>query len=161
MKTRIFILIAFFAVISTSAVSAQFYSRKKVAITEVVDKGRGSESASDGTKTFIRYALTDAITASEDYQGYTSISFTSLEMDFDSTGKISSATLTYVKKQMMDYILVAEITPMDKKTSLLGARIIETATGLIVASSSVRTPVHPDYLRPACNKLAYELVGAI
>lgn len=157
MKTKFFLLVAFFALISSS-VSAQFYNRKKVAITEVVDK---SGDVADGTKTFIRSALTDAITNSDGYEGYAQISFLSLEMNFDKTGNISNATLTYIKKQMMEYILVSEVTPLDKRTVLLSARIVNTASGRIVASSSVRTYASIDYLRPACNTLAYKLVGAI
>lgn len=157
MKTRIILLAAIFAFAST-AVSAQFYNRKKVAITEVVDK---SSDVALGTKTFIRTALTDAITNSEGYEGYESISFMSLEMNFDKSGNISSSTLTYVKKQMMEYILISEVTPLDKRTVLLSARIIQTSTGKIVASSSTRTYADIDYLRSACNSLAYKLVGAI
>lgn len=158
MKTRFILLVALFALVSTTTVSAQFYNRKKVAITEVVDK---SGDVAEGTKTFIRSALTDAITNSDGYEGYASISFLSLEMNFDKTGNISSASLTYVKKQMMEYILVSEVTPLDKKTVLLSARIVNTSNGKIVASSSVRTYADIDYLRSACNNLAYKLVGAI
>lgn len=158
MKTKFFLLVALFALVSTTTVSAQFYNRKKVAITEVVDK---SGDVAEGTKTFIRSALTDAITNSDGYEGYASISFLSLEMNFDKTGNISSASLTYVKKQLMEYILVSEVTPLDKKTVLLSARIVNTSTGKIVASSSVRTYADVDYLRSACNNLAYKLVGAI
>ncbi len=158
MKTRFILLVALFALVSTTTVSAQFYNRKKVAITEVVDK---SGDVAPGTKTFIRSALTDAITNSDGYEGYASISFLSLEMNFDKTGNISSASLTYVKKQLMEYILVSEVTPLDKKTVLLSARIVNTSNGKIVASSSVRTYADIDYLRSACNNLAYKLVGAI
>ena len=157
MKTKFILLVALFALVSTT-VSAQFYNRKKVAITEVVDK---SGDVAEGTKTFIRSALTDAITNSDGYEGYASISFLSLEMNFDKTGNISSASLTYVKKQLMEYILVSEVTPLDKKTVLLSARIVNTSNGKIVASSSVRTYADIDYLRSACNNLAYKLVGAI
>lgn len=157
MKTRIILLAAIFA-FASSTVSAQFYNRKKVAITEVVDK---SGDVAPGTKTFIRTALTDAITNSEGYEGYESISFMSLEMNFDKSGNISSSTLTYVKKQMMEYILISEVTPLDKRTVLLSARIIQTSTGKIVASSSTRTYADIDYLRSACSSLAYKLVGAI
>ena len=158
MKTKFFLLVALFALVSTTTVSAQFYNRKKVAITEVVDK---SGDVAEGTKTFIRSALTDAITNSDGYEGYASISFLSLEMNFDKTGNISSASLTYVKKQLMEYILVSEVTPLDKKTVLLSARIVNTSIGKIVASSSVRTYADIDYLRSACNALACKLVGAI
>ena len=158
MKTKFILLVALFALVSTTTVSAQFYNRKKVAITEVVDK---SGDVAEGTKTFIRSALTDAITNSDGYEGYASISFLSLEMNFDKTGNISSASLTYVKKQLMEYILVSEVTPLDKQTVLLSARIINTSNGKIVASSSVRTYANIDYLRSACNNLAYKLVGAI
>lgn len=157
MKKTFLILAVLFVLLPTFA-SAQFYNVKKVAITEVVDK---SGDVSNGTKTFIRSALTDAITNSEGYEGYDSISFLSLEMNFDRTGNISSASLTYVKKQLMEYILVSEVTPLDKKTVLLSARIVNASTGKIVASSSVRTYADIDYLRPACNSLACKLVGAI
>ena len=157
MKTKFLLLVALFAMVSTS-VSAQFYNRKKVAITEVVDK---TGDVALGTKTFIRSALTDAITNSDGYEGYAEISFMSLEMEFDRTGNISSATLTYVKKQLMEYILVSEVTPLDKQTVLLSARIVNTSTGKIVASSSVRTIADIDYLRSACNSLCCKLVGAI
>lgn len=159
MKTRLILLVALFAFVSTS-VSAQFYNRKKVAITEVVDRS-ADRDISEGTKTFVRTALTDAITNSEGYEGYATISFISLEANFDRTGNLSSATLSYVQKQMMEYVLVAEITPLDKRTVLLSARIVRTSDGKIVASSSVRTCADIDYLRSACNALAYNLVGAI
>ena len=64
-------------------------------------------------------------------------------------------------KQLMEYILVSEVTPLDKRTVLLSARIVNASTGKIVASSSVRTYADIDYLRPACNSLASKLVGAI
>lgn len=157
MKRRFLILVVLFALLPAIA-SAQFYNVKKVAITEVVDK---SGDVSNGTKTFIRSALTDAITNSEGYEGYDSISFLSLDINFDRTGNISSASLTYVRKQLMEYILVSEVTQLDKKTVLLSARIVNVASGKIVASSSVRTYADIDCLRPACNTLAYKLVGAI
>lgn len=157
MKKR-FLMLAVLSVLLPAFASAQFYNVKKVAITEVVDK---SGDVSNGTKTFIRSALTDAITNSDGYEGYDSISFLSLEMNFDRTGNISSASLTYVKKQLMEYILVSEVTPLDKKTVLLSARIVNASNGKIVASSSVRTYADIDYLRSACNSLAYRLVGAI
>ena len=140
MKTRIILLVALFALVSTTTVSAQFYKCKKVAITEVVDRSENGD-LSNGTKAFIRSALTDAITASEGYEGYTTISFTTLEMNFDRTGNISSATLTYVKKQMMEYILVAEVTPLDKSTALLSARIVETSSGKLTKYQAY----HGDY----------------
>lgn len=158
MKTKLLLLVALFAFIATTDVSAQFYKMKKVAITEVVDK---SGEVADGTKVFVRSALTDAITNSENYEGYDQINFVSFEVTFSKTGKITSAMLTHVQKQQMDYILVAEITPLDKKTVLLSARIVNTSTGKIVASSSTRTYASIDYLRSACNSLAYKLVGAI
>ena len=157
MKTRIILLIAFFAFLATP-ISAQFYNAKKVAITEVIDT---TGEVANGTKTFIRSALTDAITNSEGYVGYDKISFLSLEMDFDKTGNVSVATLTYVQKQEMEYILISEVTPLSKKSVLLSARIVKTSDGKIVASSSVKTTADIDYLRSACNKLAYDLVGAI
>lgn len=159
MKTKLILLVVLCTLFSTMNVSAQFYNRKKVAITEIVDK---SGDVAPGTKALIRSALTDAITNSEGYEGYAQISFMSLEMNFDKTGNISSATLSYVKKQMLEYILISEITPLDKKTALLSARIVNTSTGKIVASSSVRTYIaNFDYVRSACNTLAYKLVGAI
>ena len=157
MKTKFLLLIALLSFVSYSA-SAQFYNRKKVAITEVVDK---SGDVAEGTKTYVRSALTDAITNSDGYEGYTSISFVSLEMNFDKTGNLSSTTLSYVKKQMMEYILVSEITPLDKQTVLLTARIVNASDGKIVASSSVRTYADIDYLDSACNSLCCKLVGAI
>ena len=87
MKTRFILLVALFALFSTT-VSAQFYNRKKVAITEVVDK---SGDVAPGTKTFIRSALTDAITNSEGYEGYDSISFLSLEMNLVMIGMLRSS----------------------------------------------------------------------
>ena len=121
MKTKFLLMLAFFALVSTS-VSAQFYNRKKVAITEVVDK---TGDVASGTKTFIRSALTDAITNSEGYEGYDKISFVSYEVTFDRTGNITSAMLTYVQQQEMEYILVSEVTPLDKTTVLLSARIVK------------------------------------
>ena len=156
MKAKFLLMLAFFALVSTS-VSAQFYNRKKVAITEVVDK---TGDVASGTKTFIRSALTDAITNSEGYEGYDKISFVSYEVTFDRTGNITSAMLTYVQQQEMEYILVSEVTPLDKTTVLLSARIVNSSTGKIVASSSVRTYSDIDYLRSACNNLAVKLVGA-
>ncbi len=158
MKTRFILLVALFALFSTTTVSAQFYKRKKVAITEVVDK---TGDVARGTKTFIRTALTDAITNSDGYEGYDSISFLSLVVNFDKTGNVTSSALTYVRKQLMEYVLVSEVTPLDKKTVLLSAKIVDATNGKIVTSSSVRTYADIDYLRTACNNLAYKLVGAI
>lgn len=158
MKTKFFLLAMLFMLVSTTTACAQFYKLKKVAITEVVDK---TGEVNDGTKVFIRSALTDAITNSEGYEGYDKISFIYYEASFDSTGHISEATLQIVQKQQCEYILVAEINQLDKKTALLSARIVHTATGKIVASSSERCYAHTNDLKRACNNLACKLVGAI
>ena len=157
MKTKFFLLVALFALLPVS-LSAQFYKAKKVAITEVIDP---SGEVAYGTLTFIRTALTDAITNSEGFEGYAQISFFSLDANFSKTGNISSATLTYVQKQQMDYILKTQITIMDKSSVLLSAQIINSSTGKIIASSSVHTFAKLENLRGACNELAYKLVGAI
>lgn len=157
MKTKIFLLVALFALLPVS-LSAQFYKAKKVAITEVIDP---SGEVADGSKAFIRSALTDAITNSEGYEGYAQISFFSLDANFSKTGNVSIETLTYVKKQMMDYILVSKIHYLSKSKVLLTAQIIRSSDGKIVSSSSEETYPHIDYLRSACNNLAYKLVGAI
>ena len=157
MKTKLILLAALFTLVSTS-VSAQFYKPKKVAITEVVDK---SGEVNDGTKTFIRIALTDAITNSDGYVGFDSISFVSLLTNFDRTGNVTSAILSYVQKQGVDYILVSEIMPLDKRRVVLSARISRVPDGKIVASSSATTIADIDYLRSACDELCYKLVGAL
>ena len=157
MKTKFMLLVALFALVSTT-VSAQFYKPKRVAITEVVDK---SGEVAIGTKTFIRTAITDAITNSEGYEGHDTICFTNIEVNFDRTGNITSSILTYVEKQEGEYILVSEVTPLDKRTVLLSARIVRVSDGKIVASSSVRTVADIDCLQSACNELCVKLVGAI
>ncbi|MBQ8565084.1 MAG: hypothetical protein IJ442_04525 [Bacteroidaceae bacterium] len=158
MKKRTILLLILLVIATTANVSAQFYKAKKVAITEVVDK---SGEVADGTKVYIRSALTDAITNSEGYEGYMNINFNKFDMNFDVTGNISSSTRNYLKKQLLDYILISEITPLDKKTVLLSARIVNTSTGKIVASSSVRTYASIDCLNSACCNLTIELVGSI
>ncbi len=157
MKTKLILLATLFTLVSTY-VSAQFYKPKKVAITEVVDE---SGEVNDGTKKFIRTAITDAITNSEGYVGYDQISFTTLEVNFGKTGNITSAILSYVQKQEGDYILVSDITTMDKRSVLISARIVKVSDGKIVASSSVTTAPNLDSLRSACNELCYKLVGAL
>lgn len=161
MKTKFLLLVALLALVSTS-VSAQFYAPKKVAVTEVVDRSEFGD-LNYGTKASIRAALTNAITNSEGYVGYDSISFTTIDANFDRTGNITTAILTYVKKQVMDYILVAEVTPLDKNQTLvlLSARIVKSSDGRIVASSSVRTAANLDSLQSACRSLTCQLVGAI
>lgn len=158
MKTRFFLLALLLMLVSTTTACAQFYKLKKVAITEVVDK---SGEVNEGTKVYVRSALTNAITNSEGFVGHDKISFVSLEMNFNKTGHISEATLSIIQKQEMEYILVAEITPLDKKTALLSARIVHTSTGRIVASSSERCYADTDDLERACRNLTCKLVGAI
>ena len=57
MRTKLFVLALLAALFSVSVATAQFYNKKKVVITEVVDKA-GDVAA--GAKVFIRSALTDA-----------------------------------------------------------------------------------------------------
>lgn len=162
MKRKFILLVALVALFSTTTVSAQYYDARKVAITEVVDKSKDG-NLSIGLKTFIRSALTNAINNSEGYQGYDKISFMSLEMNFDRTGNISSATLIYVQKQECQYILISEVTPLTKTLILLSARIVNTSTGEIVESSSKQAPLDNDYvtLDNICKSLAYDLVRAM
>lgn len=158
MKTRIFLLVALFAMISTSTVSAQFYKRKKVAVTEVVDP---SGKVAESTKAYIRNRMSEAVTNSEDYEAYVSISFLSLEANFDRNGNISEATFSYVKKQQMDYVLKTAINITSKNTAQLIAYIYNSSTGLVVAMKTIDVYTDLDSLRIACTKLTYELVGAI
>ena len=157
MKAKLILLVVVVTLLSSCA-TVQYSDPIKVAITEVIDP---SGEVADGSKAFIRSALTDAITNSEGYEGYAQISFFSLDANFSKTGNISIETLTYVKKQMMDYILVSKIHYLSKSKVLLTAQIIRSSDGKIVSSSSEETYPHIDYLRSACNNLAYKLVGAI
>ena len=157
MKAKLILLVVVVTLLSSCA-TVQYSDPIKVAITEVIDP---SGEVAYGTLTFIRTALTDAITNSEGFEGYAQISFFSLDANFSKTGNISSATLTYVQKQQMDYILKTQITIMDKSSVLLSAQIINSSTGKIIASSSVHTFAKLENLRGACNELAYKLVGAI
>ena len=57
MRTKLFVLALLAALFSVSVATAQFYNKKKVVITEVVDK---AGDVADVAKVFIRSALTDA-----------------------------------------------------------------------------------------------------
>lgn len=57
MKTKFLVLLSLLSFLSISMASAQFFNKKKVIITEVVDK---AGDVADGAKVFIRSALTDA-----------------------------------------------------------------------------------------------------
>lgn len=57
MRTKLFVLTLLAALFSVSVATAQFYNKKKVVITEVVDK---AGEVADVAKVFIRSALTDA-----------------------------------------------------------------------------------------------------
>lgn len=158
MKTKIILLVAFFA-FATSSVSAQFYAMKKVLITEVVDKSE--DGLSQGTKAMIRAALTSAITASEGCVGYDTISILQVDSTFDRHGNVTKTILSYVQKQQMEYVLVTEATPLDKSTILLSARIIKTDTGKIVGTSSIRTVATLNCLQSSSRTLANNLIRSI
>lgn len=57
MRTKLFVLALLAALFSVSVATAQFYNKKKVVITEVVDK---AGDVADVAKAFIRSVLTDA-----------------------------------------------------------------------------------------------------
>ena len=57
MRTKLFVLTLFAALFSVSVATAQFYNKKKVVITEGVDK---AGDVADVAKVFIRSVLTDA-----------------------------------------------------------------------------------------------------
>ncbi len=158
MKTRFILLVALFALVSTTTVSAQFYKRKKVAITEVVDP---TGEVAESTKAYIRNRMSEAVTNSEGYEAYVAISFVSFNANFDKDGNISEATFSYVKKQQMDYVLKTSINITSKNTAQLIAYIYNSSTGLVVAMKTVDVYTDLDSLRVACSRLTYELVGAI
>lgn len=158
MKTRFILLVALFALVSTTTVSAQFYKRKKVAITEVVDP---TGEVAESTKAYIRNRMSEAVTNSEGYEAYVAISFVSFNANFDKDGNISEAAFSYVKKQQMDYVLKTAINITSKNTAQLIAYIYNSSTGLVVAMKTVDVYTDLDSLRVACSRLTYELVGAI
>ncbi len=158
MKTRFFLLVALFALISTTTVSAQFYKRKKVAVTEVVDP---TGEVAESTKNYIRNRMSEAVANSEGYEAYVAISFMSLEANFDKHGNISEATFSYVRKQQMDYILKTEINITSKNTAQLIAYIYNSSTGLVVAMKTLDVYTDLDTLRVACTRLTCDLVGAM
>lgn len=145
-----------FACFATTMASAQFYNKKKVVITEVVDK---AGDVSEGAKAFIRSSLTDAITNSEGYTGFCDVSIVSLEYNFERTGTISRETLSVIyQRYAAQYVLVSEINALDRESVLLTARIINTNTGEIINSATQRAVPDLDYLPAACNQLVGKLL---
>lgn len=145
-----------FACFATTMASAQFYNKKKVVITEVVDK---AGDVSEGAKVFIRSSLTDAITNSEGYTGFCDVSIVSLEYNFERTGSISRETLSVIyQRYAAQYVLVSEINALDRESVLLTARIINTNTGEIINSATQRAVPDLDYLPAACNQLVGKLL---
>lgn len=128
-KTRIILLVALFAVVSTTA-SLGCYRSKKVAVVEVVDN---SGDVAESTKAYIRSELTRAITKSRGYVGY-----------------CSSA-------DNFDYVLLSEVAPLRKNTALLTIKVVETSTGKIVASSSVTMSANLCNIRKACKEVVRKL----
>lgn len=145
-----------FACFATTMASAQFYNKKKVVITEVVDK---AGDVSEGAKVFIRSSLTDAITNSEGYTGFCDVSIVSLEYNFERTGTISRETLSVIyQRYAAQYVLVSEINALDRESVLLTARIIDTHSGEIINSATQRAVPDLDYLPVACNQLVGKLL---
>ena len=156
MRGKIVVLCMLFACFATTMASAQFYNKKKVVITEVVDK---AGDVSEGAKVFIRSSLTDAITNSEGYTGFCDVSIVSLEYNFARTGTISRETLSVIyQRYAAQYVLVSEINALDRESVLLTARIINTHTGEIINSATQRAVPDLDYLPAACNQLVGKLL---
>ncbi len=156
MRGKIVVLCMLFACFATTMASAQFYNKKKVVITEVVDK---AGDVSEGAKVFIRSSLTDAITNSEGYTGFCDVSIVSLEYNFARTGTISRETLSVIyQRYAAQYVLVSEINALDRESVLLTARIINTNTGEIINSATQRAVPDLDYLPAACNQLVGKLL---
>lgn len=156
MRGKIVVLCMLFACFATTMASAQFYNKKKVVITEVVDK---AGEVSEGAKAFIRSSLTDAITNSEGYTGFCDVSIVSLEYNFERTGTISRETLSVIyQRYAAQYVLVSEINALDRESVLLTARIINTNTGEIINSATQRAVPDLDYLPVACNQLVGKLL---
>lgn len=128
-KTRIILLVALFAVVSTTA-SLGCYRSKKVAVVEVVDN---SGEVAESTKAYIRSELTRAITKSRGYVGY-----------------CSSA-------DNFDYVLTSEVAPIRRNTVLLSVRVVEISTGRIIASSSVEMTSNLCNIRKACKAVVRKL----
>ncbi|MBO5351430.1 MAG: DUF1566 domain-containing protein [Alistipes sp.] len=145
-----------FVCFATTMASAQFYNKKKVVITEVVDK---AGDVADGTKVFIRSALTDAITNSEGYTGFCDVSIVSIEYNFARTGTLSRESLSVIyQRYAAEFVLVSEINALDSQSVLLTARIINTHTGEIINSAMQRVMADLDYLPAACNQLVIKLL---
>lgn len=156
MRGKIVVLCMLFACFATTMASAQFYNKKKVVITEVVDK---AGDVSGGAKAFIRSSLTDAITNSEGYTGFCDVSIVSLEYNFERTGTISRETLSVIyQRYAAQYVLVSEINALDRESVLLTARIIDTHSGEIINSATQRAVPDLDYLPVACNQLVGKLL---
>ena len=156
MRGKIVVLCMLFVCFATTMASAQFYNKKKVVITEVVDK---AGDVSEGAKVFIRSSLTDAITNSEGYTGFCDVSIVSLEYNFARTGTISRETLSVIyQRYAAQYVLVSEINALDRESVLLTARIINTNTGEIINSATQRAVPDLDYLPAACNQLVGKLL---
>lgn len=156
MRGKIVVLCMLFVCFATTMASAQFYNKKKVVITEVVDK---AGDVADGTKVFIRSALTDAITNSEGYTGFCDVSIVSIEYNFARTGTLSRESLSVIyQRYAAEFVLVSEINALDSQSVLLTARIINTHTGEIINSAMQRVMADLDYLPAACNQLVTKLL---
>ena len=149
-------LVVFVVLFSTTIASAQFYNKKKVVITEVVDK---AGNVAEGTKVYIRSALTDAITNSEGYAGFCDVSIVSIEYNFLRTGTLSKESLLVIyQRYAAEYVLVSELNALDSESVLLTARIINTNTGEIINSAMQRVMADLDMLPAACNQLVGKLL---
>lgn len=140
MKAKLILLVVVVTLLSSCA-TVQYSDPIKVAITEVTD---ASGEVADGTKEFIRTALTDAIKKIKGYEVYT-------------TPIILGNTIP----QNIDYILTTQVNLLSETFALLSTKIVEPTTGKIVSSSSVSTRADINSLRTACKELTNKLISSL
>lgn len=130
---------------------------KKVAILETVDK---EDVVSYGVKLMVRSSLSEAITATEGYEGYDRVDMSSImgEQTFQRTGMVSDDQIKRLGEMTgASYVLVTEVALIDANNIIITSKILNVETAKLENVAYVQTATDVDAMDNACRELADKL----
>ncbi|MCM1170068.1 MAG: hypothetical protein NC324_09060 [Bacteroides sp.] len=161
MKRRALFLMAFvgFLCLHAGSVAQEYYAEKKqVAILGIIDVDNAFPR---GVKRMVRGFLTDEITRTPGYEGFTreDISSVALEHDFQRSGMVDPDQVKeYGKMTGAQYIVILEMVKMDDYNISYISQIIDVETGRIANSGTLYAKNDAADYASSCKSMARKLL---
>lgn len=133
-------------------------SVKRVAVMDIIDE---DGEFTKGMKRMVRGFLTDAITRTQGYEGYTREDISSImkEHSFQRDGLVDPAQIKEMGKMTgADYIVILELVKLDEYNISYIAQILDVVTGRIANSGTLNAKNDVADYQSSCISVARKLL---